>query len=59
MELMREFGVEKVVEDKTRDLYLANEQLRTQNEGLEATVAERTADLQVALEKKLGSVLAE
>ncbi|MFN3243798.1 MAG: ATP-binding protein [Planctomycetota bacterium] len=49
-ERARNAALEKVVEDKTRELYLANERLRQHNEGLEVMVEERTADLRAALE---------
>lgn len=42
--------LEKVIEDKTRELYLANERLREHNDALEAKVEGRTADLRAALE---------
>ncbi len=42
--------LERLVEDKTRQLYLANAALRSQNELLEVQVAERTRDLQSALQ---------
>jgi len=41
--------LERVIEDKTRELHLANEKLREHNNSLEETVANRTADLRAAL----------
>jgi len=49
-EKARNAALEKVIEDKTRELYLANEKLREHNEGLEAQVEARTADLRATLE---------
>lgn len=42
--------LERVIEDKTRELHLANEKLREHNSSLETTIAGRTADLRAALE---------
>ncbi|MFT4840507.1 MAG: signal transduction histidine kinase/DNA-binding NarL/FixJ family response regulator [Planctomycetota bacterium] len=49
-EKARSQELEKIIEDKTRELYLANEGLRAHNGALEAKVAGRTADLRAALE---------
>lgn len=42
--------LEGVIEDKTRELHLANEQLREHNASLETAVANRTQELRAALE---------
>lgn len=42
--------LERIIEDKTRELYLANEKLREQNEGLEVEVEARTVELRAALQ---------
>ena len=42
--------LERIIEDKTRELYLANEKLREQNEGLEAEIEARTVDLRAAFQ---------
>ena len=49
-ERARTAELERIIEDKTRELYLANEQLRDQNEGLEAEVEARTVELRAALQ---------
>ena len=49
-EKARNFELERIIEDKTRELYLANEKLREQNEGLEAEVEARTLDLRAAFQ---------
>jgi len=47
-EKARNLELERIIEDKTRELYLANERLRRQNEGLEAEIEARTVDLRAA-----------
>ncbi|MGC6488919.1 MAG: ATP-binding protein [Planctomycetota bacterium] len=49
-EKARNFELERIIEDKTRELYLANERLREQNEGLEAEIEARTLDLRAAFQ---------
>jgi len=49
-EKQRVLALEQIIEDKTRQLYLANQELRQHNEHLEGLVQERTADLRHALE---------
>ena len=49
-ERARTAELERIIEDKTRELYLANEKLREQNEGLEAEVEARTVELRAALQ---------
>ena len=46
----RNLLLEQIIEDKTRELYLANEKLREQNEGLEAEIEARTLDLRAAFQ---------
>ena len=46
----RNLVLEQIIEDKTRELYLANEKLREQNEGLEAEIEARTLDLRAAFQ---------
>jgi signal transduction histidine kinase/DNA-binding NarL/FixJ family response regulator len=48
-EKVRSHELEKIIEDKTRELYLANESLREHNDALEVKVEGRTADLRAAL----------
>ncbi len=48
-ERARNAALERAVEDKTRELYLANEQLRAQNESLEDQVQARTLELKQSL----------
>lgn len=48
-EKVRSHELEKIIEDKTRELYLANESLRQHNDALELEVEDRTADLRAAL----------
>lgn len=47
-EKARNLELERIIEDKTRELYLANERLREHNEGLEAEIEARTLDLRAA-----------
>ena len=49
-EKARNLELERIIEDKTRELYLANERLRRQNEGLEAEIEARTVDLRAAFQ---------
>jgi signal transduction histidine kinase/CheY-like chemotaxis protein len=48
-EKARNAVLERLIEDKTRELFCANDELRKQNETLELRVAERTASLREAL----------
>ena len=49
-EKQRVLALEQIIEDKTRQLYLANQELRQHNEQLEKLVEDRTIDLRAALE---------
>lgn len=49
---------ERLLEQKSRELYVANERLKEQSETLEQTVRERTAELELALEQAKAASLA-
>ena len=49
-EKSRNAELEKIIEDRSRELYQANERLREHNSELETEVQSRTVDLRVALE---------
>ena len=49
-EKSRNAELEKIIEDRSRELYQANERLREHNSALETEVQARTVDLRVALE---------
>ncbi|MEM1245814.1 MAG: hybrid sensor histidine kinase/response regulator, partial [Acidobacteriota bacterium] len=42
---------EQLLEEKSRELYHVNEELKATLEGLEVRIQERTAELQVAMEE--------